>query len=200
MNSSTTLYGLILSGGQSTRMGEDKALLKYKNKNQLAIAYELLEKFCAKTFVSVSQANKTEATRQSFPLIEDVYEFGGPFNGIASAFAKHPDTAWLVIACDLPLLTEATLEQLIQNRQALSEATAFISSYDQLPEPLCTIWEAKIYAKVQKSLSEKRYCPRKILINSVTHLLQPENPQALDNINTQEERAQVVSNKLLNTL
>ena len=103
------LYGLVLAGGQSSRMGEDKALLKYHGQTQLEYGYKLLEKFCAKTFISINHKHSAEKTRKKFPFIIDQFEQGGPLNGIASALSAHPDKAWLVIACDLPLLDELTL-------------------------------------------------------------------------------------------
>lgn len=188
---SSDLYGLILTGGQSSRMGEDKALLKYRGLTQLEHGYELLEKFCSKTFVSVSQKNSTEQARQKFPLIVDQFEHGGPLNGIASALSAEPNKAWLVIACDLPLLDESTLSFLIEHRQTHKDATAFLSNYVELPEPLCTIWEPQIIQRVLNAIDGNKSCPRKILIQADTELLSPINPHALDNANTPDEKSEI---------
>lgn len=173
------IYGLVLAGGQSTRMGEDKALIKYHQQTQLERSYNLLNDICENTFVSVSAANSHEATRQNFPLINDQYTFGGPLNGIASAFKLHPDKAWLIVACDLPLLDSVTLAYLIKHRDTTKDASAYISNYDQLPEPLCAIWESKINSRIQTAIAEKRNCPRKILIQANTHLLKQKKSAGL---------------------
>ena len=52
-----------------------------------------------------------------------------------------PDAAWLVLACDLPLLDQQTLGHLLRSRRRERQATAYRSSHDGLPEPLCAIYE-----------------------------------------------------------
>jgi molybdopterin-guanine dinucleotide biosynthesis protein A len=185
------LYGLILAGGQSSRMGEDKALLSYQGQDQLSHSFDLLNQVCAKSFVSVSKDNAREQHRQAYPQIIDHFDSGGPLNGIASAFNAHPDKAWLVIACDLPLLDESTLQYLLEHRQKDKEATAFISHNDGLPEPLCAIWEPRSQTRIHAALEQQRNCPRKLLIQADTELLQLPKAHALDNANTPEEQLQI---------
>ena len=65
----------------------------------------------------------------------------GPIVGIRSALAANPNVAWLVLACDLPFLSDAALSQLLRERDPAAVATAYRSTHDGLPEPLCAIWE-----------------------------------------------------------
>jgi molybdenum cofactor guanylyltransferase len=66
-------------------------------------------------------------------------------------------------------------------------ATAYRSSSDSLPEPLCAIYEPKGYTRNLSFMAEGRLCPRKILINSRCEILDPIEKNALDNVNTGEE-------------
>ena len=66
-------------------------------------------------------------------------------------------------------------------------ATAFESPYNNLPEPLITIWEPKSYPVLLSFLSQGYTCPAKVLRNSDTTILKIKNPEALTNVNTQEE-------------
>jgi len=186
---SPPLFGLVLAGGASTRMRTDKATLQYHGQPQLQWAFELASNFCAASFVSVRPDQRAEAARAAHPQIVDRQPGIGPIAGISAALLEQPKAAWLVLACDLPFLTEHTLEHLIAHRDASKIATAYRSAHDGLPEPLCAIWEPAAREPVLAYLATGKQCPRKFLINSDTQLLDlPEN-QALDNVNTVEEFA-----------
>ena len=181
------IYGLILAGGTSSRMRRDKPVLVYRGKNQLDRAFELASRHVAKVFVSMRSSQKTEPTRAQKPLIVDSVEGGGPIVGIRSALAAYPDVAWLVVACDLPFLSDSALAQLLAERDPGVLATAYSSTHDGLPEPLCAIWEPAAASALAAYQSNGGQCPRKFLGAHSVLLLKPRDRHALDNINTPEE-------------
>ena len=184
---SPSLFGLVLAGGASTRMRTDKAALQYHGQPQLQWAFELVSKFCAASFVSVRPDQRTDAARAGHPQIVDRQPGIGPIAGISAALLEQPKAAWLVLACDLPFLTERTLEHLIAHRDSSKIATAYRSAHDGLPEPLCAIWEPAAREPVLAYIASGKQCPRKFLIDSDTKLLDLPERQALDNVNTVEE-------------
>jgi molybdopterin-guanine dinucleotide biosynthesis protein A len=127
--------------------------------------------------------------RARFAQIVDEGNVQGPAAGIRAAQNAHPQAAWLVLACDLPWLDIATLQHLIARRDPARVATAFRSRNDGLPEPLCAIYEPRAAAALAEFLATGRNCPRKLLINSDTLLLDQPGTRALDNVNTPEELA-----------
>jgi molybdopterin-guanine dinucleotide biosynthesis protein A len=180
------IFGLVLVGGRSSRMGRDKATLEYAGKPQAAVAYELLDGICAKTFLSCRQGQEP---LHGLPAVFDVVADIGPMGGIVSAFHAHPDKAWLVLACDLPFLTPATLRHLVAHRGASRLATAYRSAHDGRPEPLCAIYEPAIAGKLKKLVAWDEVCPRKALIKLAALLLDLPDPKALDNVNHPHEFA-----------
>jgi molybdopterin-guanine dinucleotide biosynthesis protein A len=184
---SPPLFGLVLAGGASTRMRTDKAALQYHGRPQLQWAFELVAKFCAASFVSVRPDQRSDAARAGHPQIVDRQPGIGPIAGISAALLEQPKAAWLVLACDLPFLTERTLEHLIAHRDASKIATAYRSAHDGLPEPLCAIWEPAAREPVLAYIASGKQCPRKFLIDSDTKMLDLPERQALDNVNTVEE-------------
>jgi molybdopterin-guanine dinucleotide biosynthesis protein A len=101
-----------------------------------------------------------------------------------------PDAHWLVLACDLPNLTTATLEKLIAAFRSTTspELTAYQSSHDGLPEPLCAIYPAGSDDGLLSLARELgKSCPRKLLIIKQANLVEQDDPSSLDNINTAEE-------------
>jgi Molybdopterin-guanine dinucleotide biosynthesis protein A len=184
------IYGLLLSGGASRRMQRDKAQLAYAGEPQLLRTWRLLEAVTERAFVSVRNEQRDDPLRAGLPQIVDRYDAIGPAAGILSAQDMYPDAAWLVLACDLPLLDETTLSSLIDARDPSADATAFTSRFDGLPEPLCALWEPSSHALLRQRVDTESYCPRKALMMSRVTLL-PAPGDALDNINTPEEFAQM---------
>lgn len=181
------LYGLVLAGGRSTRMQRDKAALEYAGRNQLERALELATPLVERLFISVRRDQTGDPLRARFPQIVDSGEVEGPIAGIAAAQSRYPDVAWLVLACDLPLLDPATLQHLLRARRPERQATAYRSTHDGLPEPLCAIYEPSSREAIRTYIANGRDCPRKFLLNSDTTLLDQPAPGALDNVNTPNE-------------
>jgi molybdopterin-guanine dinucleotide biosynthesis protein A len=190
----TRVHGLVLAGGRSSRMGRDKAALEYRSgESQLDAAMKLLEGRVSRAYVSVRADQKNDAARTRYPHIVDRGDIEGPIAGISAAFSSSADVAWLVLACDLPFVDAATLDYLLLARDPRFDATAFRSSHDGLPEPLCAIYEPSARAGINAQIAAGRNCPRKYLINAHVQLLEQPNPGALDNVNTVEEYERAMS-------
>lgn len=184
------LNGVVLAGGKSLRMGQDKGTIAWHGMPQREYVAELLSKFCETTYISCR--DEQQIVNSSYPILPDSYIGMGPYGAILSAFAKEPGSAWLVVACDLPLLGEKTLQQLIDNRHPAAIATTFESPYDGLPEPLITIWEPKAFPYLLSLADEGYKCPRKALIKSDNvRIIKAEYPGALMNTNTPEDATAV---------
>lgn len=189
MASAASLFGLVLAGGRSRRMGHDKALLKRDGRSQLEFAFQLLDDLCERSFVSARADQSDDPERSRFPQIIDRYDGIGPVAGILSAMDEYPQADWLVVACDLPNLDRNTLEVLLERRAADTPFTAYSSSHDGLPEPLCAIYRTGSDAIIRGFVDDGIVCPRKMLIRSETELLEQPNPAALDNVNTPDDLA-----------
>lgn len=185
------IKGLVLAGGESKRMQKDKGELAYHGKSQREHLLSLLQPFCSEVFLSCN-ARQAITLKEKFPLIEDVFLNLGPMGGILSAFRADPNTAWLTVACDLPHLSEKTLNYLIAHRNPSKVATAFLDPQGKFPEPLVTIWEPRGYAVLLEYLSQGYSCPRKVLINAEVEILQAPDKREFVNVNHPEEYTAVV--------
>lgn len=185
--SRTPVYGLVLAGGSSKRMQRDKALLTYRGVTQLDRAFELVTRHTERGFVSVRASQSQEPTRAARPQIVDSVNGEGPLVGIRSAMVAYPQAAWLVLACDLPFLADSTVEKLLAQRDSAGFATAYRSTHDGLPEPLCAVWEPRAAEALAAHQLEGFNCPRKFLIRRGARLLDALELTALDNINTPED-------------
>jgi molybdopterin-guanine dinucleotide biosynthesis protein A len=168
-------------------MQRDKAALEYAGQPQLARALALLEPLVTNTFISVRADQLQDPQRISHPCIVDQLSEAGPIGGILAALRAQPTAAWLVLACDLPFLDSATLQQLIAARDPGRLATAFRSSHDDKPEPLCAIYEPACLSAIEAWVASGQHCPRGFLAQADVALLRLRTPRALDNINTASE-------------
>lgn len=189
------IQALILVGGKSTRMGQDKSQMNYHGKAQWQYLADMLRGLGLEVHISCREDQRS--TFEGENIITDTFIDLGPYGAILSAFRANPNTAWLVVACDLPLLDFQTLSHLIDNRNPSAIATTYQSpeSVEGFPEPLITIWEPKSYSPLLQFLAQGFSCPRKVLINSDTHILTPSVPTALTNVNTPDEAALLKNHK-----
>lgn len=177
---------LLLTGGKSTRMGQDKSFLEYHARPQINFMYDLLKAFVDDVYISC----KTKEDYPGFPedsYLPDRFHGLGPLGGIMTAQATDAKCAWLTVAVDLPFVDKKALKFLLDNRNPFKAATAFKSNFKDFPEPLMSIYEPHSRHRIFKFLGLGYSCPRKVLINSNVELLDQQNPRWLDNANTPEE-------------
>jgi molybdopterin-guanine dinucleotide biosynthesis protein A len=170
-------------------MGKNKSELEYGGKPQLERATALLDKFCEDVFISVSHT--ATLPHSHTPILADSFIGHGPMSGILSALTARPEAAWLVLACDLPLVSETTLETLLAARNPYKFATAFRSTQGDFPEPLCTVYEPKSVFPLLHFLGLGYDSPRNVLINTQVALVDQTDPTWLDNVNDPEEYEEI---------
>ena len=174
------IKGLVLVGGKSTRMGQDKSELNYFGKPQKEHVKELLESNNLETFYSVQNLSEKKDE------ISDKFINLGPFGGICSAFQKDPNAAWFVLATDVPFVDKNLITRLLEKRNPSKVATAIKGKGKEFVEPLITIYEPKAYPILLQYLAQGYSCPRKMLINSDVEIVEVED-FFIRNINTPEE-------------
>ncbi len=190
MKNERTLHGLVLAGGRSSRMGRDKATLIHPDGRPLArrCCDLLREAGCESVVLSLRHDQEIPAGLDELEIVRDPAGAShGPMAGIVSGMQLHPDSDWLVLACDLPRLDLQTLENLISSKHAGESFLAYRSESDGLPEPLCALYAAGSLSMLEQAVADDFRCPRKILIRNDCRLLDPVTPRALDNANTPDD-------------
>ena len=128
----------ILAGGQSSRMGRDKALLEIGGKTLIERSASL----CAPLVASVTLVGDPQRYAQfGLPALADRWPGAGPLGAIATALAGAHQAWCLVLACDMPNATSAWLEWLL-TRAVKSPADCILAETDRGVEPLCAVYRA----------------------------------------------------------
>lgn len=188
------LKTLVLTGGKSQRMGQRKADLVYRPAGQTEA--ERMAEMCNDLLpgsVHISVADPDQAPVSNFPNLPDRFPDLGAAGAICTAFLADPNAAWLVVACDLPLLEKEQLSALIEARAPGRLATAYQLASERFPEPLVAIYEPKAYPRLLAFLAMGYACPRKVLINSDVKKLIADDEMPFTNANTTEDREKVLA-------
>jgi molybdopterin-guanine dinucleotide biosynthesis protein A len=188
------LFGLVLAGGRSRRMGRDKAALAYQDGVPHARrTADLLTEVCERVFVSCRADQESDPTLAGLERIPDTFEIGGPLNGILSALSAHPGKAFLVAACDLPFLSAEALATLVAARDMTKAMTVFENPVrDNFLEPLCAIYEPGYAEQARTVMTQGLTCPTKIANALDVQRLSPDDALFLHNANTPEDYKMVM--------
>lgn len=175
------LYGLVLSGGRSSRMGRDKSLLEIFGIPQRDFVFQLITPFCEQVYTSVGAA----ATASGFKNpIRDQFSFGGPVNGILSALGLNSDVAWLTVPIDMPYVDQSIIEFLISNRDQSKMATCFRHKGSSHLQPLPTIWESKCRKPLLAFCQNGKSSLRQFLKTVSVHCVDITDDKVLTSVNS----------------
>ncbi len=183
------VWGLVLCGGEGRRLGRDKGLVEYHGVSQARWAYGLLAAVCERAYVSVRVDQASGEAYAGLPLVTDVGG-RGPAAGLGAAWAQWPDVAWLVLAADLPLVSEGMLNELLRMRNSSAFATGYRHG-DGVLEPLCTIWEPRARPAVRAALDSGSASLRRLLESSRPETLDIVDPVQLRSVNTPQDEAEL---------
>lgn len=181
---SSLLFGLILAGGKSMRMGFDKGSIDYHGKPQYDYLFDLLGKYCSRVFTSCKKTNVIPERRNPIP---DQFQIDSPLNGVLSAFQFNKNVAWLTVPVDMPMIDDAIIEFLFAHRDESKTATCFYDSEGKNPEPLFTIWEPSASDELLQFYNAGKISPRDFLKQANTNIISVPDTRSLLNINSEEE-------------
>ncbi|MBT5891742.1 MAG: NTP transferase domain-containing protein [Chromatiales bacterium] len=187
---SIDLKALVLAGGRSRRFGSDKAAVVVAEQAQLDFLVSVLAKVVSDVRVSIRSDQSGDSLRAAYSQVLDQQTELGPAGGLLAAHKLEPESAWLVVACDMPSITANLLRELIHRREPHRGATAFVGS-DGKPEPLCAIYEPATLKILQASVASDGHGvmgPRQLLLDADTALIQPV-AGSTESFNTPDELA-----------
>ncbi|HEX8473363.1 MAG TPA: molybdenum cofactor guanylyltransferase [Pyrinomonadaceae bacterium] len=187
--------GFILAGGASSRMGRDKAHLRFDNESFVELAAKSLSAVAAR--ISVVSA-KEDAGIWRLPVVRDVYRGCGALGGIHAALAAGRERWAAVISCDLPFATGELLARLVSLREATGgeefEAVAPLQA-DGRPQPMCALYRREpCLRRAAELLAAGELRPRVLLRQAHTRWVEPSELSDLKgaslffvNVNTPED-------------
>jgi molybdenum cofactor guanylyltransferase len=145
------ITAFILAGGQSARMGSDKAFLELGGRSLLARALDLSRAVTPDLRI-VGDPAKFSAFA---PVVPDVYAARGPLGGIHAALSNSATDFNLILAVDLPFLPPRFLHYLVNEAQAAA-ATVTVPSAGGHLHPLCAVYRKQFSVPAETALAQGR--------------------------------------------
>jgi molybdopterin-guanine dinucleotide biosynthesis protein A len=106
------ITGVILAGGESQRMGFDKALLTLNDETFISKIYKVLSSLFEKVIIAANDKDKYNFL--DIPVLEDIYSDAGPLAGLHSAISYVTTSHIFLIPCDLPLINSNVINLIVE--------------------------------------------------------------------------------------
>jgi len=150
--SAVPVTGIILAGGQSSRMGQDKGLLTLHSRTLIEIAIQNLEEVCGEIIISSGSDLYAGFGKQ---IIRDLIPGIGPMGGLYSALKHSKTDKNLLLSVDMPFVTKELLTPLVQNSDGFFAAVPWFGG--ERYEPLCACYDLSMLPYLEAFISERNY-------------------------------------------
>lgn len=183
--------GLVLCGGQSSRMGADKSLLVYHDKPQRYHVYEMLQSVCGHVYISCRHS-QAEGVAPGYHCLTDDhrYHHTGPMAALLTAFEKFPGKHVLLVGCDYPFLRLEELQDFCGLLPA-GKPVAFYNEAAGLFEPLLAWYPYSCYKNLQVIQQQHQYSLKHFLMESEAVAYIPADKNSIRSVDTEEDFDQV---------
>jgi len=145
------MMGVVLCGGNSTRMGKDKGLLMTEETPWAEWAAQKLEQLGIPFCISINEKQLESYSHhfESERLIVDAFEVPGPLRGIFSAHNQFPHHDLFIVACDLPDISMELMQKLLHVfRSYEGSHDFFVYQHEDVMEPLLGIYTREGLQKI----------------------------------------------------
>lgn len=184
--------GVILAGGASRRYGSPKAFATSKGKMFYEIAYQIAAASCDEVVI-VTQPKFVERFPTGYDVITDVEQYAGcgPLAGIYSAMRYKRAENYVVLPCDMPLLTASILKRL----QAYHKEDVTVTVADGYVQPLVSLWRRSTLSSIQACLDARAFNMSSVLERVSVVYVEKEtltsSPYAFMNVNTVQDKKEM---------
>jgi molybdopterin-guanine dinucleotide biosynthesis protein A len=143
------ISAVLLAGGESRRMGKDKATMLLRGKPLWEIQLDLLRKL-APAEILISARSDPPWRPDEFEFVADQPPSRGPLSGLAAALEKMQGSHLLALAIDMPFMSETHLRSLCARAEP---GRGVLPRIDNRAEPLAAIYPSEVRDDLGAALS-----------------------------------------------
>lgn len=183
---SNRLTGVVLMGGQSSRMGFDKSIVSIDGQYLYQHAAEKLKPFCDQIILSINQGQLKTITYE-YPVVIDKYEAEGPMGGILSCY-ESGYFPLLILAVDMINIKPNDIKKLLTHQYSNeANCSMYYSVENQRYEPMLSLWTNAGLQRLKTSFDHGERSFQRFLKNENVNIYNIEDQTSFININTKEE-------------
>lgn len=143
------ITGVVLAGGQSRRMGFNKAEAEMHGESMLIRMIDKLKEITPTILIS---SGTDSYPNIPFPQIPDEYPQCGPLGGIYSVLKASNTKLNLVVSCDMPLVSITLLEYIVAKaKESKALITVPVDHYSQL-QMMCAVYHKDVLPTLQQQI------------------------------------------------
>lgn len=156
------VYGVLLAGGASSRLGRDKRLLPgQEGRFWLLERLDLLKAACDDVYVLVEPNTDVYNLDKTVQWLPDVEKYGGPLKALARLPIRR-DAWYIVVAVDMPNLTAEVLKALRARTQGASSG-ALVPASTRTVQPLCAAYHGSVFAYFKAAVARGETSLKRLL-------------------------------------
>lgn len=143
--------GVILAGGENTRMPVRKAFIEVEGQQIIRRNLSIINRLFSEVFIVTNEPE--QYTSLKTPLLGDVYDIRGPMTGILSALLNSSNPWVFVSACDMPFINKNLIAYMAAKRDNMNAVVPMIK---RKAEPLFAFYSKRLLTSMEKSVRSGR--------------------------------------------
>ena len=157
MNNYQKVSAIVLSGGKSSRMGEDKCDLRYNGETLLNLQIDKLKRIGTEDIVAAGYRGKDCKAK----VVEDEI-MKGPLSGMLKGLQAIKNDRAFVISVDVPLVREESIKKLI-NYSLEKDLDIVLVRHGGKREPLIGVFKKELTSKIEDIIKGDKYSVMKLV-------------------------------------
>ena len=178
---SAAISGAVMAGGRSSRLGVNKAFLKFRDRPAIELVLEKVSALVSPVMIITN--SPSEFRYLPAAAAADIRPGCGPLSGIHAALSLSPTEYVLVVSCDLPLLTPPILRALLTGYPGY-DITLF---KHELFEPLCAVYRRTCLPALEELIDHGDYRIIDLFPTLNVNVIRVDQKELFQSINTPED-------------
>lgn len=191
------ISAVILAGGKSSRMGQDKSLMDFNQEKSMAqYLYEKLEKIFEDVYIS-SKEDKFDFLASKQNLILDSSDIFSPMVALESIFTTIDKQKIFIITVDMPLILSESIIKLLEDSNNSLYEIVIVKDKDNNIHNLCGVFDKSVLNKIEQYIKDDIHKINYLIKNSRHKIIKFDSREEFLNLNTPQEyqKALQVKNK-----
>lgn len=144
------ITAIILAGGKSSRIGQDKGLVQFRGKRLIEYVIEAAKSFTDSIIIITSNPDYKQF---GYPCVEDELKEKGPLGGIVTGLTHSSTPKNFLLGCDMPFISKNVFTAL---KNAAGNEDVLLTQHKGLAEPLCSLYDRSCIIHIKSCIEQNQ--------------------------------------------